>query len=78
MTWQPIETAPKDGEDILVWGMMLGHHVVQFDETNPDFPWATLDGPSYLAGAFEVWMPVPAPPSDPPVEETPLSQPVQD
>ena len=61
--WQSIETAPKDGEDILVWGPMLGHLVVSFDEeANKDFPWFTLDGPSYYGGAFAVWMPLPKPP----------------
>ena len=62
MVWRPIDTAPKDGDDILVWGEWLGNHVVGFDESNPDFPWATLDGPSYKQDAFTHWMPLPAPP----------------
>ena len=62
--WQPIETAPKDGDDILVeWfegGTML---VVSWDET--EGRWATLDGPSYSPTAFKAWrhLPLPAPPS---------------
>lgn len=61
--WQPIETAPKDGDDILVSGPWLGMHVVGYDDSgDPDFCWATLDGPNYSAQAFTHWMPLPEPP----------------
>jgi hypothetical protein len=66
-SWQPIENAPKDGEDILVWGPSLGRLVVSWDEEcassqGGDFPWMTLDGPSYFKDAFTHWMPLPEPP----------------
>jgi len=63
--WQDIETAPKDGTAILVWGPMIGHIVVEFDDSanDPDFPWGTLDGPNYFTRAFAYWHALPALPS---------------
>ncbi len=63
--WQPIETAPKDGDDILVWGPGLCCLVVGWDDSGDlDFPWATLDGPKYFDKAFTHWMPLPRPPEN--------------
>lgn len=66
--WQPIETAPKDGTEILVSdsrcldGFM---QVVCWDDDRPDnYSWATSDGPSFHADAFTHWMPLPEPPGD--------------
>lgn len=61
--WQPIETAPRDGEDILA----LHHNrsvqlVVAWD--SDEQRWGTLDGPSYHADAFTDWMPLPQPPQE--------------
>jgi len=62
--WRDISTAPKEIE-ILVWGPRMGHHVVEYDAegtNDPDFPWHTLDGPSYFKNEFICWMPLPLPP----------------
>jgi len=64
--WQPIETAPKDGTEILLadervsGGFMT---VVSFEvvEGN-DWVWHTNDGISYHEKAFTHWMPLPEPP----------------
>jgi hypothetical protein len=62
--WQPIETAPKDGTDILVslWGgeNML---VLCYNDENPKYPWMSLDGPSYHKDAPTHWMALPMPPT---------------
>ena len=57
--WRPIETAPKNGDDILVamWGNTA--LVVSWDNENPEYPWITLDGPSYAKEAPTHWMPIP-------------------
>jgi len=68
MEWQPIETAPKDGDDILVlWSDPgAGCLVVSWEDKprQPGWNWATLDGLSYHADAFSHWMPLPDPPTD--------------
>lgn len=65
--WRPIETAPKDGTEILValcggeWATSL--MVVSYDADQPDFPWITLDGgQGYHKDAPTHWMPLPPPP----------------
>lgn len=65
--WRPIETAPKDGTDILVCvrdtDICL---VVDWDDeaSRPGWNWATLDGPHYHENLFSHWMPLPAPPKE--------------
>lgn len=61
MTWQPAETAPKDGTKILVK-----------DEGEPNVAWWNPDYIDQFSGAvgawfdnewkctFDVWMPIPA------------------
>ena len=63
--WQPIETSPKDGTDILV---MTGEtmHVVRWINIHGDFDyWAVDDnkhGPFTLRGKAPThWMPLPEP-----------------
>jgi len=77
-TWQPIETAPKDGTDVVLWhvrfGIMMGH----WDEATCDW-WAIYAWPNsslpypceewfspFMDGNNETdpshWMPLPAPP----------------
>jgi len=69
--WQPIETAPKDGEPILVWAPNWGAHgghvvarwwvrssgwiVDEWDRDPPGYVDATTLDPAH-------WMPLPAPP----------------
>jgi hypothetical protein len=62
--WQAIETAPKDGTDILVCMFGTAMVVVSFDGdvSEPSHPWLTLDGPSYHLEAPTHWMPLPEPP----------------
>ena len=61
--WQPIETAPKDGQAILVTDGM-DCYCVEWDE---EFDWWTVDdnklGPFRLRGSSPThWMPLPAAP----------------
>ena len=64
--WQPIETAPKDGTDILV---MTGEtmHVVRWINIHGDFDYWTVDdnkhGPFTLRGKAPThWIQLPEPP----------------
>lgn len=64
--WQPMETAPKDGQEILIChhsGQI--QHVVFFDDepTQPTHPWCTADGICYHVDYPKWWMPLPAPPN---------------
>lgn len=62
--WQPIETAPKDGGEVLAYGPHLGMLVVEYGINGGGWPWQTLDGPSYSADAFTHWRPLPPPPTE--------------
>jgi len=70
MTWQPIETAPKDGTEILVYRKDAGVLVIQFvapydmvgtHDTEPD--WFTTYG-EHIADVPTHWMPLPDPPTE--------------
>lgn len=75
MSWQPIETAPKDGSDIYVWPQKtrtfwadLESDIVR-KKSHPDHRW--VDSWSEYWEAFEVlttkpthWMPLPEPPKE--------------
>lgn len=66
--WQPIETAPKDGRDILAW--CSGYHVAtwfdcwRYDSRHPE---AEHDGGWVIGGGYVIkptaWQPLPAPPA---------------
>jgi len=73
--WQPIETSPRDGTDIIVCDAReyrpISLIVYYDDEDFYPYAWGTLDGPSYHIDKFTHWMPAPAPPAAPDAEATP-------
>lgn len=73
--WQPIETAPKDGTQILAWfGVLIGVRQVAWEETRCGLTiWAVDDGkfgPYALRGYSDPfptkWRPLPKPPKETP------------
>lgn len=64
--WQPIDTAPKDGSDILLSDSRVsgGFPTVASYEIvdGNDWVWHTNDGISYHEEAFTHWMRLPEPP----------------
>jgi hypothetical protein len=68
--WLPIETAPKDETEILIW---YGERAVVARWESSIEAWVDDEWRRYPATA---WMPLPAPPlTSPPSAETPGSQP---
>jgi hypothetical protein len=64
--WQPIETAPRNGTRVLVWGPRF---VVQIDSHEPPCGHGCdsegcAESP-FMAGVTH-WMPIPAPPQEEP------------
>lgn len=59
--WQPIESAPRDENDILLFDARTNTSIVASFDNNIGF-WETLEGASYGFKAFTHWMPLPAPP----------------
>lgn len=64
--WQTIDTAPKDGTDILLSDSRVkgGFQTVASYELvdGSDWVWHTNDGPAYHWAAFTHWMHLPTPP----------------
>jgi len=61
--WQPIETAPRNGDPILVCDNRIldGFHQVVFYEALPEkfnWCWQTSDGPTFHVDAFTHWKPL--------------------
>lgn len=54
--WRPIETAPKDGREILAWN----HGVICICRLDEDGHWVRADG--LIAMKITHWQPLPAPP----------------
>lgn len=68
--WQPIETAPKDGTDILLTDGYRAAVASWYPEEFPDaeWPWGVSDwhnDPLHLRGGYMAthWMPLPMPPT---------------
>jgi hypothetical protein len=60
--WQPIETAPKDGTEILGHTQTCGALVLYWNTTTADYEYWS-DGMSMHQRAPTHWMPLPAPPA---------------
>jgi hypothetical protein len=63
--WRPIESAPKDGTDILIAVVGMNEmYVVFYDDEpqHPDYVWMTADGPGYHRDLPTHWRPLPDPP----------------
>lgn len=61
--WQPIETAPNDGQEVLVFDPNWGTAAVAFREEATGFPWAIVGGKDDSRPLEPThWMPLPAPP----------------
>lgn len=73
--WRPIETAPKDGTEILAYGSGVllrdgrtsiyapAQHVMWWQAGEDHSFWATRD-PEVIGGRPTHWRPLPAPPAD--------------
>lgn len=58
--WQPIETAPKDGENFMAWDERAGCILFTMHWSDEDARWFT--DYEQWSGAFTHWMPLPEPP----------------
>lgn len=64
--WQPIETAPKDGTEIIASNVSVAGgfmQVVAYDALY-SAPWRTQEDYGYSERAFTHWMPRPQPPKE--------------
>ena len=63
--WQPIETAPKDGHDVLVARWAAGqweYAVAWWRDTGDGYPWVVDYTEPYPPDHFDWWMPIKRPP----------------
>jgi len=63
--WQPIETAPKDGEWILAVNVNNSHrlHIVHYSERHGTlYPWVKDANPMGFVAGLTHWQPLPKPP----------------
>jgi hypothetical protein len=59
--WMPIETAPRDGSEVLVFNRATGPYVSQYDNGEwPKHGWDNKPGVWYPVPSH--WMPLPTPP----------------
>ena len=62
MTWQPIETAPKDGESFLVY-MRAGSIEIACYDLEFNAWWIDAFEPPFIEESWmKAWMPLPEPP----------------
>lgn len=60
--WQPIETAPKDGSEILGWSSISGEaYVMWWEAIHSDWVWCINDLEDMFCDPTH-WMPLPEPP----------------
>jgi hypothetical protein len=65
MTWQPMETAPKDREFLGVWGSSIDLQdksvdLFRYDETAQHYLWSNYGGAVYVPSAeLFAWMEIP-------------------
>lgn len=60
MNWKTIDSAPKDGRDILVYDRQRYITIVQWDEYYSK--WVVSDYDAFTACDATHWMPLPEPP----------------
>ena len=65
--WQPIETAPRDGTEVLAWcdfDSLRCAIVISYEpnDENPKWPWWDWDCRGIHESVPTHWMPLPAPP----------------
>ena len=64
MTWQPIDTAPKDGTPVLACWKENGvwHYVVIWRSRHQVYPWRSFERNAYPEDWPEYWASLPEPP----------------
>jgi hypothetical protein len=63
MIWQPIETAPKDGTEMLLYSPVDGVKSSHFEGgVWQGFPWRSPISRDFQAAKPTHWMPLPEPP----------------
>jgi len=63
MEWQPIETAPKDGAEILGWSSISSEaYVMWWSAPHGDWVWGINDLNDMFCDPTH-WMPLPEPPA---------------
>ena len=62
--WQPIETAPKDGTQIMLWitGLEPRPRIGFWSERGIDSGWYSLQSQYFIGFDVTHWMPLPSPP----------------
>lgn len=61
--WQPIEMAPKDGTEVLVWDGSI-RQISKFTVAGLDFDGHWWDAEGYWISGITHWMPLPEPPTE--------------
>ena len=62
--WQPIETAPKDGTEIILWESRKGHRWLAFWHVDCWVTSGSAEAGNYNFPVFTHWQPLPSPPKE--------------